>query len=75
MIGLLLSSSGRNLGGAAKLYRTSRKYMSLVGSPVWRHDVNDFWIKMAACLRPVLGPEPLERSTRPDPTSISTRRR
>jgi hypothetical protein len=69
-VGLFHFSSG-NLGGAAKLYRTSREYMAPVGSPFWGLDVDDFWRRMEACFRPVLGKEP-DRATRPDPALIPT---
>lgn len=68
----LFHYSGGNLGGAAKLYRTSREYMAPVGSPFWGLDVNDFWRRMEACFRPVLGPEPPDRATRPDPALLPT---
>ena len=69
-VGLFHFDSG-NLGGAAKLYRSSRDYMAPVGSPFWGLDVVDFWRRMEACFRPVLGPEP-DRATRPDPALVPT---
>jgi hypothetical protein len=64
-VGLFHFGSG-NLGGAAKLYRSSRDYMTPVGSPFWGLDVTDFWRRMETCFRPVLGPDAPERTTRPD---------
>ncbi len=61
-----------NLGGAAKLYRSSRDYMSGLGSPFLGLDVAEFWRCMEECFRPVLGPEPPPRSTRPDPALLPT---
>ncbi len=69
-VGLFHFSSG-NLGGAGKLYRSSREYMAPVGSPFWGLDVDDFWKNMEACFRPLLV-VPQERSTRPDPDLIPT---
>ena len=70
-VGLFHYSSG-NLGGAVKLYRTSREYMAPVGSPFWGLDVNEFWKHMETCYRPLLGPQPPDPSTRPDSTLIPT---
>ena len=61
---------GGNLGGAAKLFRTSREYMARVGSPYWGLDVVGFWRQMELCFRPVLGPDPPDRATRPDPALL-----
>jgi hypothetical protein len=68
-VGLFHFSSG-NLGGAAKLYRSSGEYMTPVGSPFWGLDVTGFWRQMEACFRPLLGPQPPERSARPDPSLV-----
>ena len=65
-VGLHHFSTG-NLGGAAKLYRSGRDYMTPVGSPFLGVDVTAFWRDMEECFRPVLGPQPPERSVRPDP--------
>lgn len=54
-----------NLGGAAKLYRSAHDYMSRCGAEFLGMDVTDFWKQMEACFRPVLGPDPPDRSTRP----------
>jgi hypothetical protein len=63
---------GGNLGGAAKLFRSSRDYMTPVGSPFWGLDVVRFWQQMEECFRPVLGPEAPDRATRPDPALLPT---
>jgi hypothetical protein len=65
-VGLCHFSNG-NLNGAAKLYRSSKDYMSASGARFLGLDVADFWRQMEACFRPVLGPEPAPRDTRPDP--------
>jgi hypothetical protein len=70
-VGLFHYHSG-NLGGAAKLYRSSRDYMTPVGSPFWGLDVVGFWRQMEVCFRPLLGPQPPERTTRPDPALVPT---
>ena len=64
-VGLCHFSNG-NLGGAAKLYRSSRDYMERCGSPFLGLDAAAFWAQMERCFRPVLGPEPPDRATRPD---------
>ena len=46
--------------------------MAQVGSPFWGLDVDDFWRRMEVCFRPVLAPQPAERTTRPDPNLIPT---
>ena len=68
-VGLHHFSAG-NLGGAAKLFRSGRDYMSPVGSPFLGLDVADFWRRMEECFRPVLGPQPPPRDTRPDPAAL-----
>ena len=64
-VGLCHFGNG-NLGGAAKLYRSSRDYMERCGSPFLGLDAAAFWAQMERCFRPVLGPEPPDRATRPD---------
>jgi hypothetical protein len=64
-VGLFHFGNG-NLGGAAKLYRSSRDYMGPVGSPFWGLDVDDFWRQMERCFAPVLAegrPDPAARPT------------
>ena len=68
-VGLCHFSNG-NLGGAAKLYRSSRDYMEACGSPFLGLDVSAFWRQMEECFRPVLGPAPPDRNVRPDPALV-----
>jgi hypothetical protein len=68
-VGLCHFGNG-NLGGAAKLYRSSRDYMSGLGSRFLGLDVPAFWRDMEECFRPVLGPEPPSREARPDPARV-----
>ena len=68
-VGLCHFGNG-NLGGAAKLYRSSRDYMSGLGDRFHGLDLVAFWERMEACFRPVLGPEPAPRETRPDPALV-----
>jgi predicted metal-dependent hydrolase len=68
----LFHFGGGNLGGALKLYRSSRDYMRPCGSPFWGLDVNAFWEQMERCFAPLLAaPEP-DRGLRPDPERIPT---
>lgn len=59
--------SNGNLGGAVKLYRSSRDYMTVCGERFLGMDVAGFWQQMEACFRPLLQPEPPPRSLRPAP--------
>jgi hypothetical protein len=68
-VGLCHFSNG-NLGGAAKLYRSARDYMADCGDRFLGMNVQAFWGQMAACFQPVLGSEPPDRSTRPDPALV-----
>lgn len=71
-VGLCHFGNG-NLGGAAKLYRSSRDYVLGCGAAHFLGmDVPAFLERMEACFRPVLGPEPPDRATRPDPALIPT---
>jgi uncharacterized protein len=63
-VGLCHFSNG-NLGGAAKLYRSSRDYMKDCGDRFLGLDVAGFWRSMEECFRPVLGPGPTDRAARP----------
>ena len=65
-VGLCHFGNG-NLGGAVKLYHSSKAYMARCGSPFLGLEVADFWQRMALCFAPLLGPEPPPRSTRPNP--------
>ena len=72
-VGLCHFGNG-NLGGAAKLYRSSRDYMAPCGERYLGLDVSGFWRQMEECFRPVLGPEPPERTARPDPDRVPVMR-
>ncbi len=68
-VGLCHFGNG-NLGGAVKLYRSSRDYMLPCGSPFLGLDVGAFWEAMAHCYGSLLStPEP-DRSLRPDATLL-----
>jgi len=62
--------SGGNLGGAVKLYRSSRDYMEPCGSPFLGLDTAAFWAQMERCFRPLLGANEPDRALRPDPALI-----
>jgi hypothetical protein len=66
----LFHYSGGNLGGAAKLYRSSREYMLPCGTPFWGLNVDAFWTDMASCFRPLLEPGPPDPAQRPDPAQL-----
>ncbi len=66
----LFHFTGGNLGGALKLYRSSRDYMQPCGSPFLGMDTAAFWRQMEACFRPLLGASAPDRSTRPDPALV-----
>jgi len=66
----LFHFSGGNLGGAVKLYRTSREYMMPCGSPFWGLDVQTFWQQMERCFRPLLENPAPDRRQRPDPALL-----
>ena len=68
-VGLCHFTNG-NLGGAAKLYRSSRDYMDGLGERFLGLDLPAFWRGMEECFRPVLGPDPPARETRPDPARV-----
>ena len=61
---------GGNLGGAVKLYRTSREYMRPCGSPFLGLDTDAFWAQMERCFRPLLITAEPDRTLRPDPTLL-----
>jgi len=66
-VGLFHFGNG-NLGGAAKLYRSSRDYMRPCGSPFLGLDVDAFWRRMEECFRPLLSTDiPTGRRARPGP--------
>jgi hypothetical protein len=62
----LFHFSGGNLGGAIKLYRSSRDYMARCGSPFQGLDVADFWRQMERCFAPLLSASEPDRSLRPN---------
>jgi predicted metal-dependent hydrolase len=68
----LFHFEGGNLGGAVKLYRSSRDYMEPCGSPFLGLDVTAFWQEMERCFRPLLETTTPERSLRPVPEQIPT---
>jgi hypothetical protein len=68
----LFHFGGGNLGGAVKLFRTSREYMLPCGSPFWGLDADAFWAQMERCFRPLLETTTPDRSLRPDPALLPT---
>jgi predicted metal-dependent hydrolase len=65
-VGLCHFSNG-NLGGAVKLFRTSRDYMQPCGSPFLGMDASAFWTQMERCFQPLLQTASPDRALRPDP--------
>ena len=65
----LFHFSGGNLGGAVKLYHSSRAYMQPCGSPYWGLDADAFWRQMERCFAPLLAGNP-DRALRPDPALL-----
>jgi hypothetical protein len=70
-VGLCHFGNG-NLGGAAKLYRSSRDYHKGLGPTFLGMNLDEFWRRMQECFQPVLGPQPPDRSTRPEPRLVPT---
>src|SRR5262249_30595683 len=68
-VGLCHFGNG-NLGGAAKLYRSSRDYIRDCGPRVLGLRVTGFLQQMEACFRSLLGPEPPSSEVRPDPERL-----
>jgi predicted metal-dependent hydrolase len=68
-VGLCHFGNG-NLGGAVKLYHSSRAYMERCPSPLLGLDVAEFWRQMAACFAPLLESPSPDRSLRPDPARV-----
>jgi hypothetical protein len=66
----LFHFSGGNLGGAAKLYRTSREYMRPCGSPFLGVDADAFWTQMDRCFQPLFDTTSPDRALRPDPALL-----
>ena len=65
-VGLCHFGNG-NVGGAVKLYHSSKAYMEPCGSPFLGLDVADFWLQMGQCFQVLLAGDSLDRSARPDP--------
>lgn len=70
-VGLCHFENG-NLGGAAKLYASSRGYLASAGGRLLGLDVDDFLSRMEVAFRPLLGATPAPRETRPDPARLPT---
>jgi hypothetical protein len=68
----LFHFTGGNLGGALKLYRSSRDYMQPCGSPFLGLDAADFWRQMERCFEPLLQLSNPDRGLRPDETRLPT---
>jgi uncharacterized protein len=68
----LFHFGGGNLGGAVKLYRTSREYMRPCGSPFLGLNADAFWSRMERCFQPLLETSNPDRSLRPEPTLLPT---
>jgi hypothetical protein len=66
----LFHFGGGNLGGAVKLYRSSRDYMMPCGSPFLGLDSVGFWAQMQRCFAPLLNQASPDRSLRPDPALL-----
>jgi hypothetical protein len=66
----LFHFSGGNLGGAVKLYRSSRDYMEPCGSPFLGLDTAAFWVQMEQCFRTLLSTSEPDRTLRPDPARV-----
>jgi len=66
----LFHFTGGNLGGALKLYRSSRDYMEPCGSPFLGLDAADFWRQMEHCFEPLLRTPNPDRALRPDETRL-----
>ena len=66
-VGLCHFGNG-NVGGAVKLYHSSRAYMEPCGSPFLGLDVADFWRQMEHCYAALLATG--DRSLRPDPALL-----
>jgi uncharacterized protein len=68
----LFHFGGGNLGGAVKLYRSSRDYMQPCGSPFMGLDADAFWTQMHRCFQPLLESTTPDRRLRPDPARLPT---
>src|SRR4051794_26762434 len=65
-VGLCHFANG-NLGGAVKLYRSSRDYLGACGSPFLGLNLVEFAEQMERCHRPLLAVDAPDRSLRPAP--------
>jgi hypothetical protein len=70
-VGLYHFGNG-NVRGAAKLYRSSRDYMTRYPSPYLGLDIPAFWRQMERCFAPVLAADDPDRALRPDPALLPT---
>jgi hypothetical protein len=61
-----------NVRGAAKLFHSSREYMTRYESPYLGLDISAFWEKMERCFAPVLTAADPSRDLRPDKRLIPT---
>src|SRR5262245_62971947 len=61
-----------NLRGAAKLYQSSRDYMSRYPTPFWGLDQEAFWRQMEKCFGPVLAVPDPPRALPPEEDAIPT---
>lgn len=68
----LFHFEGGNLGGAVKLFRSSRDYMRGCPSLFLGLDQDTFWAQMERCFAPLLAPATPDRSLRPDAGLIPT---
>ncbi|MFO0928324.1 MAG: DUF309 domain-containing protein [Gemmataceae bacterium] len=59
-----------NLGGAVKLYRSSRDYLAACGTVYHGLDLSAFGRQMDACYRPLLTVAAPDRQVRPDPAAL-----
>ena len=59
-----------NLGGAVKLYRSARDYMTPCGSPFLGMDVSGFWRQMERCYGELLTTATPDRTLRPNPALV-----
>jgi hypothetical protein len=66
----LFHFGGGNLGGAVKLYRSSRDYMTPCGPNFLGLDLPAFWTQMEKCFSPLLTAAAPDRSLRPDPALL-----
>jgi predicted metal-dependent hydrolase len=70
-VGLCHYSNG-NLGGAMKLYRSSRDYLAACGPVFQGLDLTEFWRQMDICYAPLLNQANPDRSLRLDPERVPT---